>query len=75
MADRQHTLLTPAECVVALVDHQPQMFFGVGSHIRETIVSNATALAKSAKLFKVPSTSVNQRRTNRTPRSSTVRKT
>jgi len=54
MADRQHTLLTPGECVLALVDHQPQMFFGVGSHIRETIISNATALAKSAKLFKVP---------------------
>jgi nicotinamidase-related amidase len=54
MADKLHRLLNPTDCVVALVDHQPQMFFGVGSHVRETIVNNATALAKSAKLFKVP---------------------
>jgi nicotinamidase-related amidase len=47
-------LLTPNECVVALIDHQQQMFFGVGSHERHMIVNNAVALAKAAKLFNVP---------------------
>src|SRR5579872_5785906 len=47
-------LLTPSNCVVALIDHQPQMFFGVESANRETIINNVVALAKAAKIFKVP---------------------
>jgi nicotinamidase-related amidase len=47
-------LLTPANCTVILIDHQPQMFFGVESAHRETIINNAVGLAKTAKIFKVP---------------------
>lgn len=47
-------LLTPNNCVLALIDHQPQMFFGVESADRETIINNVTGLAKAAKIFKVP---------------------
>jgi len=47
-------LLTPNESVVALIDYQPQMFFGVGSHEREQVLNNAVALAKAARLFEVP---------------------
>src|SRR5258708_33672974 len=47
-------LLTPGEGVVALIDYQPQMFFGVGSHERHMVLNNAVALAKAAKLFGVP---------------------
>ena len=47
-------LLTPNNSVVTLIDHQPQMFFGVYSHERLGIINNAVALAKAAKLFNVP---------------------
>jgi nicotinamidase-related amidase len=47
-------LITPNETVVALIDHQPQMFLGVGSHERLTVLNNAVALAKAANLFGVP---------------------
>ncbi len=49
-----HELLTPATCALALIDHQPQMFFGTASHDRTTVLHNVQILAKSAKLFKVP---------------------
>jgi len=47
-------LLNPNNCVLALIDHEPQMFFGVQSTDRETIINNVVGLAKTAKLFKVP---------------------
>lgn len=47
-------LLDPTNCVLILIDHQPQMFFGVESTHRETIINNVTALAKTAKVFNVP---------------------
>src|SRR5438094_7809043 len=50
----EQCLLTPGESVVALIDYQPQMFFGVGSHERYMVLNNALALAKAAKLFDVP---------------------
>lgn len=49
-----HELLTPDTCALALIDYQPQMFFGTHSHDRTTIVHNVQVLAKAAKLFKVP---------------------
>lgn len=47
-------LLDPNNCLLALIDHQPQMFFGVESTHRETIINNVVGLAKAAKIFKVP---------------------
>ncbi|HEV7738072.1 MAG TPA: hydrolase [Chlamydiales bacterium] len=47
-------LLSPTNCALALIDHQPQMFFGVQSTDRETIVNNVVGLAKAAKIFHVP---------------------
>lgn len=47
-------LLNPKNCTLALIDHQPQMFFGVESASRETIINNVVGLAKTAKVFKVP---------------------
>src|SRR5262245_50776854 len=54
MSRRLECLLTPGESVVALIDYQPQMFFGVGSHERHMVLNNAIALAKAANLFEVP---------------------
>lgn len=47
-------LLTPDNCALALIDHEPQMFFGVQSTDRQTIINNVVGLAKAAKIFKVP---------------------
>ncbi|MGW1887323.1 hydrolase [Streptomyces sp. NPDC001970] len=47
-------LLTPDNAVFLFVDHQPQMFFGVGSGDRTAIVNATVGLAKSAKAFNVP---------------------
>lgn len=47
-------LLTPNNCTLALIDHEPQMFFGVQSTDRQTIINNVVGLAKAAKIFNVP---------------------
>lgn len=47
-------LLTPNNCALILIDHQPQMFFGVESAHREVIINNVVGLAKAAKIFNVP---------------------
>jgi len=47
-------LLTPDNCVVAMIDLQPQMLFGVASHDRQTIINCNLVLAKAARIFGVP---------------------
>jgi nicotinamidase-related amidase len=47
-------LLTPEECVVLLIDHQPFQFANLHSHEPTMIVNNVIGLAKFAKAFKVP---------------------
>jgi nicotinamidase-related amidase len=47
-------LLTPDNCVVAIIDLQPQMLFGVANFDRQSIINNNVALAKVARVFEVP---------------------
>ncbi|MEU0227099.1 hydrolase [Streptomyces sp. NPDC006284] len=47
-------LLTPDNSVFLFIDHQPQMFFGVGSSARTAIMNSTVGLAKTAKTFQVP---------------------
>src|ERR1700739_4441970 len=47
-------LLTPDNCVVALIDHQPQMLFGVSNSDRQGIINSVIALAKAARVFELP---------------------
>ena len=47
-------LITPDNSVFLFVDHQPQMFFGVGSGDRTAIINATVGLAKAAKAFNVP---------------------
>ncbi|GGM97092.1 hydrolase [Streptomyces fuscichromogenes] len=47
-------LLTPDNCAVLFVDHQPQMFFAASSGERGEIINSTVGLAKSAKVFDVP---------------------
>jgi nicotinamidase-related amidase len=48
------TLLDPDNCVLMLIDHQPQMAFAVDHIDRQLLINNVVALAKSAAVFKVP---------------------
>src|SRR5213593_5083161 len=47
-------LLTPDNCVVTLIDHQPQMLFGTSYPDRESIINHTVALAKATRVFDVP---------------------
>lgn len=47
-------MLTPDNCVLILIDHQPFQFAGLRSHDTQTIINNVVGLAKSAKAFNVP---------------------
>jgi nicotinamidase-related amidase len=47
-------LLTPDNCVVALIDHQPQMLFGVANMDRQALINNVVGFAKAIKVFDVP---------------------
>src|ERR1700757_2809909 len=47
-------LLTPDNCVVALIDHQPQMLFGTSNFDRQAIINNTVAFAEACRVFDVP---------------------
>ena len=47
-------LLTPDNCVVAIIDLQPQMLFGVANFDRQAVINNNLVLAKAARVFDVP---------------------
>jgi nicotinamidase-related amidase len=49
-------VLTPTNCQLIFIDHQPQMAFGVQSMDRQALKNNTVALAKAAKVFNIPTT-------------------
>jgi nicotinamidase-related amidase len=57
-------LLTPDDCVLVLIDHQPFQLANVNSHEPTMVMNNVTALAKTAKAFDIPTilTTVNEER-------------
>ena len=56
MTDPKLDLLTPTNCQIIFIDQQPQMAFGVQSIDRQVLKNNVVALAKAAKVFKIPTT-------------------
>ena len=56
MSDPKLDLLTPTNCQIIFIDQQPQMAFGVQSIDRQVLKNNVVALAKAAKVFKIPTT-------------------
>lgn len=54
MATSKLEVLTPANCQIIFIDHQPQMAFGVQSIDRQVLKNNTVALAKAAKVFNIP---------------------
>ncbi len=51
---RSQYLLTPTDHILMLTDHQPQMVFSVQSHDSAVLRNNIAGLAKTAKLFSIP---------------------
>lgn len=47
-------LLRPADSILVLIDHQPFQFANLHSHEPTLIINNVVALAKTAKVFDVP---------------------
>jgi nicotinamidase-related amidase len=47
-------LLTPENSILVLIDHQPYQFTNLNSHDPTVIVNNVIGLAKTAKVFNVP---------------------
>src|SRR5512134_4140723 len=47
-------VLTPQNSQIIFIDQQPQMAFGVQSIDRQVLKNNVVALAKSAKVFDIP---------------------
>ena len=57
-------LLTPENCAVLLIDHQPSQLANVNSHDPTMVINNVTGLAKTARAFGIPTilTTVNEER-------------
>src|SRR4051812_37915653 len=49
-----YELITPQNSALILIDHQPQMAFGVQSIDRQALLNNVVGLAKAGRAFKVP---------------------
>jgi len=47
-------LLTPENCVLVLIDHQPFQLANVNSHEPTMVMNNVTGLAKTAKAYGIP---------------------
>jgi nicotinamidase-related amidase len=47
-------VLTPQNSQLIIIDHQPQMAFGVQSIDRQTLKNNVVGLAKAARAFGIP---------------------
>ena len=56
MSTEKLEVLTPENCQLIFIDHQPQMAFGVQSIDRQTLKNNTVALAKAARVFDIPTT-------------------
>ncbi|MDR3292653.1 MAG: hydrolase [Clostridiales bacterium] len=54
MRGYQQVLLDPAECVLLVVDHQPQMYFGIEGKKRACVLNAVKGLTKTAAIFQVP---------------------
>src|SRR3954468_7225136 len=56
MSNPKLEVLTPTNCQLLFIDQQPQMAFGVQSMDRQALKNNVVGLAKTAKVFKIPTT-------------------
>jgi nicotinamidase-related amidase len=47
-------LLRPEDSILVLIDHQPYQFTNLNSHEPTMVINNVIGLAKTAKVFNVP---------------------
>ncbi|MBO6755131.1 MAG: hydrolase [Roseibium sp.] len=47
-------MLSPENCALVLIDFQPAMFQGIQSHDRMTVMQNVQTLARTARVFGLP---------------------
>ena len=47
-------ILTPQNSTLVLIDYQPQTVVGVQSHVHSLVMNNVVGLAKTAKVFDLP---------------------
>lgn len=52
--DKADHLLTPQNCVLVLIDYQPEQYCSVTSFSRDEITLNAVALCKLAQAYNIP---------------------
>src|ERR1700741_3459456 len=59
-----NALLTRENCVLLLIDHQPFQLANVNSHEPTMVINNVTALARTVKVYGIPTilTTVNEER-------------
>ena len=56
MTNPKLEVLTPQNCQLIFIDHQPQIAFGVQSMDRQALKNNTVGLAKAAKIFNILTT-------------------
>ncbi|CAM3081913.1 hydrolase [Cupriavidus taiwanensis] len=56
MSNPKLEVLTPHNSQLIIIDHQPQMAFGVQSMDRQAMKNNVVGLAKAARIFNIPTT-------------------
>ncbi|WP_059414197.1 hydrolase [Cupriavidus basilensis] len=56
MTNPKLEVLTPQNSQLIIIDHQPQMAFGVQSMDRQALKNNVVGLAKAARIFNIPTT-------------------
>ena len=54
MSKSKLEVLTPQNCQLIFIDHQPQMAFGVQSIDRQTLKNNVVGLAKASQGIQYP---------------------
>lgn len=54
MREYPNVLLDPSQVAICLIDHEPQMFFGVEGANRDAVLNGVVGLAKTATVFDIP---------------------
>src|SRR5580765_6104620 len=54
MSSTDKGLLTPQNCAVVFLDHQPQMLAALSSLEHKVLLESVQVLARAAKIFRVP---------------------
>ena len=54
MRNYSNCLMDPSDVAILIIDHQPQMYFGIESAPRAKILNGVLGLVKASQVFKIP---------------------